>query len=79
MPPSGATFGCPSDRRKSKRFFFEKKKQKTLIPQPEHSWSGLTRLGHVDMITVRRRRKSFLLLFFKKEALASFSPSAIHP
>jgi hypothetical protein len=43
----------------SKRFFFEKKKQKTSI-----NW-GRARVG-----ANARRTKSFLLLFFKKEALS---------
>jgi hypothetical protein len=48
----------------SKRFFFEKKKQKTFINRgrwPLHGQSpGI-------------QARSFLLLFFKKEALASFT------
>jgi hypothetical protein len=43
----------------SKRFFFEKKKQKTFV------YWGLWR-----GVASARRSKSFLVLFFKKEPLA---------
>jgi hypothetical protein len=50
-----------SDLRKaSKNFFFEKKKQKTFIPA-----------GCGAAVANARKSKSFLLLFFKKEALSS--------
>jgi hypothetical protein len=45
-------------RRASKRFFFEKKKQKTFA-----------NLGHWRFQQHGPKTKSFLLLFFKKEAL----------
>jgi hypothetical protein len=45
--------------RKSKRFFFEKKKQKTFGP-----WTVLLKTPGAQI------SKSFLLLFFKKEALS---------
>jgi hypothetical protein len=47
-----------------KRFFFEKKKQKTFV------YWGLWRGG-----ANARRSKSFLLLFLKKEALFYLNPS----
>jgi hypothetical protein len=46
-------------RKASKHFFFEKKKQKTFIRLSLATGRRLTPTG-----------KSFLLLFFKKEALA---------
>jgi hypothetical protein len=49
-----------------KRFFFEKKKQKT----------SMTFAARVKVISPSHKNqmdKSFLLLFFKKEALACFS------
>jgi hypothetical protein len=51
------------DEDEGKRFFFEKKKQKTFIPSPSPS----TR--HVGA-TRNRTDKSFLVLFFKKEHLS---------
>jgi len=39
-------------------FFFEKKNQKTFVPPQRHRGASI-------------RNKSFLLLFFKKEGLAS--------
>jgi len=51
------------DEDEGKRFFFEKKKQKTFIPLPSPS----TR--HVSA-TRNRTDKSFLVLFFKKEHLS---------
>jgi hypothetical protein len=45
-----------------KRFFFEKKKQKTFI--------NLDRAGFAAWGPIR---KNFLLLFYKKEALTYFS------
>jgi hypothetical protein len=52
--------------RRRKRFFFEKKKQKTFGP------AGLGTTSPQPPVS-----KSFLLLFFKKEALflSSFAPS----
>jgi hypothetical protein len=51
-----------------KRFFFEKKKQKTFA-----NW------GPWQARANARRTKSFLLLFFKKEALSSFLPFLPRP
>jgi hypothetical protein len=48
-----------------KRFFFEKKKQKTFTPLASRLCARLS--PHENQMD-----KSFLLLFFKKEALASF-------
>jgi hypothetical protein len=50
----------------SKRFFFEKKKQKTFITFAPRVWIISPTDGH-------QMDKSFLLLFFKKEALPSFT------
>jgi hypothetical protein len=52
----------PGQPRKGKVFFFEKKKQKTFIRLASASPE---RLGFIS--------KSFLVLFFKKELLASFT------
>jgi hypothetical protein len=48
------------DHEEAKQFFFEKKNQKTF-----ESWAELFRKDRSQMC------KSFLLLFFKKEGLAS--------
>jgi hypothetical protein len=50
-----------------KRFFFEKKKQKTFI-----RWV----CGNAGGLPLSQKSKSFLLLFFKKEALAYFLNTA---
>jgi hypothetical protein len=57
---------CPGFGRKKarKRFFFEKKKQKTSINRGQ--------LHARPPQTPHQIKKSFLLLFFKKEALAYF-------
>jgi hypothetical protein len=49
-------------KKKRKRFFFEKKNQKTFVP-----WCGLT--GRGTNSKPRSANKSFLVLFFKKELL----------
>jgi tRNA(His) 5'-end guanylyltransferase len=56
-------------REASKRFFFEKKNQKTFTTL------GLRSTRHL----VAKTDKSFLLLFFKKEALSFFYPSTSFP
>jgi hypothetical protein len=65
----------------SKRFFFEKKKQKTFICRG--CWHGFgqqhtPRVFDHEVAKSRAKSKSFLLLFFKKEALAYLPPSVAH-
>jgi hypothetical protein len=50
-------------------FFFEKKNQKTFINFAARAWA-------ISPAHEAQMDKSFLLLFFKKEALASSLPSA---
>ena len=59
--------------KESKAFFFEKKKQtSTLTP-----FQMLDFVGIITTAAKSERTKSFLLLFFKKEGLASFLSSAL--
>jgi hypothetical protein len=48
--------GAAKHEKGRKHFFFEKKKQKTFIPEARHA-----------AVVRTERRKSFLVLFFKKE------------
>jgi uroporphyrinogen-III synthase len=49
--------------KEGKRFFFEKKKQKTFV-----RWLS----GAPAVVRTQKTDKSFLLLFFKKEVLPCF-------